>query len=88
MARNLSLQMVSNVFNNVCIDNGKVVHLEPKVYTSIEKNLQYLCGDKRYKLAVNAGSNTSCMFTFMNVKYYVFYNWTNKKWETQYNRQY
>lgn len=86
MARNLSLLLIENIFNNVCIDNGKVVHLEPKIYTSIEKNLQYLCGDKRYKLAVNAGCNTSCTFTFMKTNYYVFYNWTNKKWEAQFDR--
>lgn len=87
MARNLSLQMISNIFNNVCVDNGKVVHLEPKIYTSIEKNLQYLCDDRRYKLAVNAGCNTSCTFTFMKTNYYVFYNWTNKKWEAQFNNR-
>lgn len=87
MARNLSLQMISNIFNNVCVDNGKVIHLEPKIYTSIEKNLQYLCGDRRYKLAVNAGCNTSCTFTFMKTNYYVFYNWTNKKWEAQFDNR-
>lgn len=86
MARNLSLKMVSNIFNNVCINNGKVVHLEPKIYASIEKDLQYLCGDRRYKLAVNAGCNTACIFTFMEVSYYAFYNWSNKKWEAQYDR--
>lgn len=82
MARNLNTSIIEKVFN----DLGDI-DLEPKVYKQIEDNLRFECRDRRYNLFVKAGTNHSTIFTFMKVKYYVYFDYNVNKWIAEYNNK-
>lgn len=82
MARNLDTSIIEEVFN----DLGDI-DLEPKVYKQIEDNLRFECRDRRYDLFVKAGTNRSTIFTFMKVKYYVYFDYNVNKWIAEYNNR-
>lgn len=82
MARNLDTSIIEEVFN----DLGDI-DLEPKVYKQIEDNLRFECRDRRYNLFVKAGTNRSTIFTFMKVKYYVYFDYSVNKWIAEYNNR-
>lgn len=82
MARNLDTSIIEEVFN----DLGDI-DLEPKIYKQIEDNLRFECRDRRYDLFVKAGTNRSTIFTFMKVKYYVYFDYNVNKWIAEYNNR-
>lgn len=82
MARNLNTSIIEEVFN----DLGDI-DLESKVYKQIEDNLRFECRDRRYDLFVKAGTNRSTIFTFMKVKYYVYFDYSVNKWIAEYNNR-
>ena len=73
MARDLNTSIIEEVFN----DLGDI-DLKPKVYKQIEDNLRFECRDRRYDLFVKAGTNRSTIFTFMKVKYYVYFDYLKR----------
>lgn len=81
MARNITLSIVEATFNEVLKETE---HISPKMIELIENKLQNECGDMRYKLVAYAASNRSIMFGFYISKYYVYFDWEQKKWKAEY----
>lgn len=83
MTRNINLSIVEAVFNEVLKETE---HISPKTIELIENKLQNECGSVKYKLVVYAASNRSIIFGFYTSKYYVYFDWEQKKWIAEYDR--
>lgn len=78
--------MVTNTIVERILNYLGEVRLQPKVYTALESRLQFYCNDRRFKLCVLAGTDTSAIFSFMRVEFYAFYDWDKKAWKVEYNK--
>ena len=83
MARNITLSIVEATFNEVLKETE---HISPKTIELIENKLQNECGDIKYKLVAHAATSRSIIFGFYTSKYYVYFDWTQKKRIAEYIR--
>lgn len=66
---------------NYTVNNPSITICTPAFFECLQEWLQCLCCDRRYKLRINASSDCSSIITFMKQKYFIIWDFTNKKFD-------